>query len=221
MSAVKLLLSAFSILQSFSVANVVILNTEITEQNGAILMANPESVTIQNNQYHVTVSHQDAYDLKLSLNNNVWSFHPTNCSSFTLEINGSTPIHSSDADFLIVFAVGNHQYFSYFVHLDVTSIKSRIYPSLAIERGTISVSSWISDTLTIPQRWDRISNNGQWIITSNWRSQAQWPLKFIITNDPINKQSLFQFYHILLQFAMDYKFGAAFRQSRNRYLYHG
>ncbi len=69
-----------------------------------------------------------------------------------------------------------------------------------------SVSEWILNT-TIKSRWDRISNNNQWLSIADWNKQVLWPLKFIITNHPINNQIIFQLYHNTTQtYATGYVF---------------
>eukprot|EP01084_Bolivina_argentea_P041077 75794_1 len=171
------------------------LNAQTHSKNGVSIHHNNQTVTISNTSYNIKVSVQEQdYDLKLS-SNNEWSFHSLIESTITLTLFGHTPNPSIDTDLLLVFSVNNLQYFSFFIHLDHTrNIKSRIYSSLSLSNITRTVSAWISDN-TIHSRWDRVSNNDQWIIPSKWNQQSIWPLKFITINNPIKNQIIFQFYH--------------------------
>ena len=139
------------------------------------------------------VDQSDDYDLLLSLNSSIWGFQPYPFeSTITITIDGFTPNPMDDGDLLIVFAIGDLQYFSFFAHLDSSyNIKSQIYYNFD---NDIPVSQWISSD-AIQTRWNRVSNNGQWIPLHNWNQQALWPLKFVINNVPLHNWCNFQFYH--------------------------
>lgn len=98
----------------------------------------------------------------------------TSTSTFSITLQGITPNPEADTDLLVA---------------------SKIYVDLSSSTNQLAVSEWISDTKSIPNRWDRISNDNQWITFSNWKAQSLWPLQFVITNDPISDRAHFQFYH--------------------------
>ena len=98
----------------------------------------------------------------------------TSTSTFSITLQGITPNPEADTDLLVA---------------------SKIYVDLSSSTNQLAVSEWISDTKSIPNRWDRISNDNQWITISNWKAQSLWPLQFVITNDPISDRAHFQFYH--------------------------
>ena len=183
------------------------INAQTTSANGAFVSHNSQSVSVSGTNYEVNVQSQDAYDLKISLDE-TWRFMPSSSSTITVTLDGWT-ISDNDADILIVFSVADIQYFSFFVHLDDNAIKSRIYSSMA---GNIqNVSEWISDIYTIPNRWNRVSNDDKWVIVHDWNKQCVWPLKFVITNHPQTNQSLFELYHDSpASFATDYMFDSSF-----------
>eukprot|EP01084_Bolivina_argentea_P134106 236618_1 len=188
------------------------LNAQSSNTNGASISRNPASVSTSGPNFNIDVKLQDPYDLKLSLDDS-WGFHASTNSTITLTLDGSTPFPNNDADLLFVFSVNDFQYFSFFLHLDTNNLKSRIYPSVMMEKNTQPVSQWILDTNTLSQRWHRISNNDQWIILSEWRQQALWPLTFVISNVPLEHQSIFQFYHKTIPtLAVQYTFDAAFAE---------
>eukprot|EP01084_Bolivina_argentea_P004357 8293_1 len=170
------------LLAGATLQNAVMLSSQYQSRNGAIISYNPKKVEVNNNGFHIHVQSQNAYDLKLSLDKS-WGFKKYINSTITLIIDGYTPFPDEDADFLIVFSVDDLQYFSFFLHLDTKNLKSRIYPSISSEKNIQTVSEWIYNTTTYSQRWDRISNNNQWIILNKWSRQALWPLKFVIEND--------------------------------------
>ena len=92
-------------------------NTTTESQNGASVTYNPHCVT-KGSSFSIVVGHQEEeYDLLLSLNES-WGFKPRIESSITITLDGATPQNISDADFLITFAVGDWQYFSFFGHLE-------------------------------------------------------------------------------------------------------
>eukprot|EP01084_Bolivina_argentea_P082216 148868_1 len=195
-----------------------------TAQSGTTdvsISLNSHSVAIANTNYYVNVQAQDAYDIKLSLSPK-YSFDTHYNSSLILTIHGNTPFPNADGDLLIVFSVGNRQYFSFFLHLDSNNIRSRIYPSITLSKNIKNVSEWIYDTITYPQRWHRISNNDQWKQINQWRNQALWPLQFIIENNPIQQISYFKFFHDIQntnKLAVSYTFNTAFLGNKNMDIY--
>jgi len=169
--------------------------TTTTESNdGVVASSNPVSTIVDRNGYHVTVSTQSAYDLRLSLDSS-WGFLPTSQSTISITLNGHTPDPSADADLLIVFSVADSQYLSFFIHLDDGKMASKIYHDLSLSANDSTVSEWIADTDSFPDRWDRISNGNQWETISEWKAQSLWPLQFDLINDPINDRAHFEFRH--------------------------
>ncbi len=177
-------------------------------------------VNIAGSTYNIKVGEQEEeYDLKLSLDES-WSFKPLIASTITISLDGFTPVSvEGDADFLMTFAVGDWQYFSFFIHLDDVNIKSRIFPMLNTSAITQPVSQWMASN-AIHTRWDRISNNGSWLIVRDWKDKAVWPLRFVMTNDPMNDISYFRFYHTpSMELATSWTFNHAFTASKGMDMY--
>eukprot|EP01084_Bolivina_argentea_P160048 278738_1 len=168
------------------------LNAQIPSRHGAVLYPNTNNTAVSGTTYKITVSSEDGYDIRLSLDES-WGFKPYIPSTLSLTLHGHTPSPDRDTDLLLVFSVHDWQYFSFFMHLDyLNNIKSRIYPSIATENITRPVSDWISDVNYL--RWERVSNNNQWI-PLNYKKQTTWPLQFMITNNPMQNKTYFEFYH--------------------------
>ena len=170
----------------------VTLDAQTPSQNGGSISYNSDTVSVSGTDYNINVQTQNGYDMKLSLDES-WGFTSTVNSSTILTIDGSTNPSHHDCDFMIVFSVGDSQYLSYFTHLDDHNVKNKMYTSMSTLQTIEPVSQWIIDNIP-DQRYNRISNNGQWF-NVKWRKQVLWPLKFIITNDPINNKCYFEFYH--------------------------
>eukprot|EP01084_Bolivina_argentea_P274292 467482_1 len=99
----------------------------------------------------------------------------------------NTPNPTADSDVIILFTVDNTYYFSFFINLDTTTVRSRIFPS--------SKLAYKSDSITYPQRWNSVSKGDQWIQTKpRYNSQSQWPLQFHITNNITLNTILFSYY---------------------------
>eukprot|EP01083_Nonionella_stella_P074704 202758_1 len=163
------------------------MNDTMSSADGLSLTYNAESITITDNRYLINVQTQDAYDLKLSLHDS-WGFSKDIVSSIALKMDGYTPYNT---ELLMVFSVDDFQYVSFSMH----NIKYRIYSSIRTITNTQRVTEWISDTNTYPQRWNRISNNDEWTTLPSYRYQATGPFNFVITNQPTNNKSYFEFYH--------------------------
>ena len=170
----------------------VTLDAQTPQQNGGSVSYISDTVSVSGTDYNINVQTNNDYDIKLSLDQS-WGFVSTVNSTIILTLDGYTPNPERDTDFMIVFSVGDLQYLSYFTHLDQQNSKNRIYASMSTLQTMAPVSQWIIDSIPL-QRYDRISNNNQWL-TVPWRKQVLWPLKFIITNDPINNKCYFEFYH--------------------------
>merc|ERR1711971_318969 len=72
--------------------------------------------------------------------------------------------------------------------------------------------------------WDRISNDGQWLVVPDWNKQAMWPLRFEVMNNPTTNSSLFRFLHDLdhrqgSRLAVSWPMSHAFRPSQGIDLY--
>eukprot|EP01084_Bolivina_argentea_P061676 112753_1 len=161
--------------------------------NGISITYNPETTKTFGTSYNTTVQSQNAYDISISLDT-TWSFKPTVPTTLILTLNGHTPNPTSDSDFIIVFTVDNKEYFSFFIHLDTTTVRSKIYPSQKLAHES-NILSYLNDSNTYPQRWDRVSNGDQWITTKpRYNTQSQWPLQFHITNNISSNNILFSYY---------------------------
>eukprot|EP01084_Bolivina_argentea_P310673 537621_1 len=166
-----------------------ILTPQIPPPKGSFITTNPHSIlTVGGIYYLITVDSQDSYDLKLSFNNS-YGFDSLYTSTFSLTMDGITPFIDRNNDILFVFSVGNIQYMSFLLHLDKYNKFNKIYFS---SNYTQNVSEWISNNDTINNRYDRISNNNEWITLN--KHQSLWPLKFVITND-LRYGCTFEFYH--------------------------
>ena len=162
--------------------------------SGVTLITNPKSVTIKDNEYHIKVSQQDAFDLQLSFDKEQWSFDSTIPSTFDFKIEARTQTPEfSDGDFMMVISVNNQQYFSFMTTLTRNDRHAMIYESMQLNhipnKCPLPVTYWINDIHTIPKRAARISNNGEWRAVPGWRFKAIWPLRYIIYNDPIQQES--------------------------------
>eukprot|EP01083_Nonionella_stella_P030236 82930_1 len=186
------------------------LNAEIASQNGASIIHNPSNVAISGTEYNIKVHSDAGYDLQISLDAS-WGFERDIESQIAFTLNGYTPNPSVDTDLLLVFSVADWQYFSFFIHLDATNkMRSRIYYAMSSASIAHPVSEWLSNS-TIQTRWDRISNNNQWQLIYDWNKQAMWPLKFVITNNPLQDQTVFEFYHTSTEtYATGYVFNHCF-----------
>merc|ERR1719334_811730 len=169
-------------------------NAASPSSDGASISHNPRSTTISGSIYNVTVQSQDEYDLRLSLSSE-WGFDSVAESVLWLTINGSTPDPASyDTDFLILFASGDTEYFSFFVHLDSLKIRTKIYPQRALGAKP-SVFEWISDLNTHRERWDRLCDGTDWINTDpRYNKQSQFPLRFQLSNNPTPNHCDFEFF---------------------------
>ena len=173
------------------------LTTSLQSQIGASVTFNPATVAVGSSFSINVVQQEEDYDLKLSLDKS-WAFKPQIESSIIVTLGGSTPSCITDADpcdsdFIIVFAVGDRQYFTFDGHLDERNTKSKIYPVLNLSQIDTNVGQWMASDV-LHDRWRRVSNNDSWIET-DWKHQAIWPLTFEVTNDPITNSSHFAFYH--------------------------
>eukprot|EP01084_Bolivina_argentea_P133503 235602_1 len=162
-------------------------------QNGVSVSYNTKNTKVSGAYYDISVTTQNEYDVAISLQEQ-WSFKSTLSTTLILTLNGLTPNPSADADFIILFTTDNIQFFSFFVHLDSTVVRSKIYPfkKLAIQENLFS---YLENTITYPQRWDRVSHGDQWSNTRpRYNGQAQWPLKFQITNNITSNKCIFSYY---------------------------
>ena len=182
------------------VAAVVQKETTITAStaasNGASIVYDPNAVIVNASGWNINVPYQESdYDLKLSLNRS-WAFTELLPSTLTIDIAGSTPFPLNDCDLIIVFAVGDSQYFSFTLHLDAkNNIKSHLFTFLTPEAfpNARAVSAIMAHDIS-HDRWNRVSRNDSWERIS-WNKQAIWPLTFKVINDPINGQATFQVFH--------------------------
>merc|ERR1719361_1770385 len=165
--------------------------------NGVSIDYDPNGVSVSGSEWNVNVPFQESdYDLKLSLNRS-WAFTELLPSTLTIEVQGETPFPLSDCDLLVVFSVGDAQFFSFFLHLDaVNNIKSRIYSFLSPELypNAKAVSALLAHDIP-HDRYQRVSHNDSWTRVNSWNKQAIWPLTFRVINDPITGQATFQLFH--------------------------
>mmetsp|Transcript_35012 Transcript_35012/g.57185 ORF Transcript_35012/g.57185 Transcript_35012/m.57185 type:complete len:748 (-) Transcript_35012:76-2319(-) len=200
----------------------VTLNPDRIFSEGVMLYANPLVTTIVDHTYDILVQRQeDDYDICVRMDQ-TWSYRPQTASTLHIVVDGIAPLPQAqmtgDTDLLFVFAVGDLQYFSFFVHLDEANMKSRIFPSLS--NNTVPVSEWLADD-TIHERWARISNDDQWLMVHDWNKPVLWPLHLQIANDPQSNTAQLQLYHNSpSQYAFGWTFhSAAFEQQRSIDLY--
>eukprot|EP00486_Rosalina_sp_Unknown_P004482 CAMPEP_0201568410 /NCGR_PEP_ID=MMETSP0190_2-20130828/9473_1 /ASSEMBLY_ACC=CAM_ASM_000263 /TAXON_ID=37353 /ORGANISM="Rosalina sp." /LENGTH=348 /DNA_ID=CAMNT_0047989495 /DNA_START=9 /DNA_END=1051 /DNA_ORIENTATION=+ len=191
------LLLSVNFAQSHQIQKSVSLNAQTISGNGALVSRNPAVATISGTTWNIQVGPQeDDYDLKLSLDSS-WGFKSSIESTITIILEGYTPPPQQtppDADLLLVFVVNDIQYFSFFLHLDIYNIKSRIFGSFDTSPSVTPVSTWMAND-AIHQRWDRISNNGLWTTVHDWNKQIEWPIRFTVTSNPITGTTLFELYH--------------------------
>ena len=175
------------------------LNAQTISGNGALVSRNPSAATINGTAWNIKVGPQeDDYDLKLSLDSS-WGFKQNIESTITIFLEGYTPPplqDPPDADLLLVFAVNDLQYFSFFLHLDIRNVKSRIYGSFDTLPTKEPVSTWLASD-TIHERYLRIADgaDANWILVHDWNKQIVWPITFMITSNPTERYTLFELFH--------------------------
>eukprot|EP01083_Nonionella_stella_P197040 724677_1 len=162
---------------------------------GIALQIRATHVNTSNNVLHINPRTQRDTDLELILDQQ-WGFHPQVPSTIHITIDGFTPnITKEDGEFLMLFAVDNHQYFSAVIRLEDKSAWQS-YPSY--EQQPLATSNDIFRNIIVPldpNRWIRLSNNDQFepIGPGQYYKKAlQWPLHITITNDPIQNTTTYQ-----------------------------
>eukprot|EP01084_Bolivina_argentea_P073151 132755_1 len=167
--------------------------------DGSISINTENSVTTVNDTWHMNPNHQTGTDMTINLDNE-WTFHPSIESTINITIDGFTPnITLLDGEFLILFSVGDTQFFSLIIILQKLHIKQswRSYPSDHNE-SLATTNSVYNDIINkqSPIRYCRISNNDSWehIGSNYYKNGLIWPLNIQITNDPINNKVYYKCY---------------------------
>ena len=182
-------------------------NTNINALNKSMdeisIKYNPTTTRIFGAWYDINVESQNSFDLKIELDDDDWAFQSDAQSTFMLTIDGlsstntnnDTSINNNN-ELIMVFSVGDEQFFSFLTYISSTNLSNKIYPKSTLNTKE-SVPSWVDDTTLYQNRYDRLSDGGQWKITSpiTYNQQSLWPLKFVITNNPLKNECIFSFLH--------------------------
>ena len=130
---------------------------------------------------------------------NEWGFHPDVESTISLRIDGFTPIHTADdREFLMLFSVGDKQYFAAFISLEQGQ-SWKTYPSWSANAPTSGPTLPLATTDSIysdiirrsdASRYHRLSGSNytvdNWVfIGPIYKKALQWPLNIEIINNPI------------------------------------
>eukprot|EP01083_Nonionella_stella_P081420 224281_1 len=164
-------------------------NVTHTHDESIAILVNAGHVNTSSGVWHLNPTSQESYDLLLTLDNQ-WSFDPNITSQISLEMDGYTPdISRLDCEFLIVFSVDNHKYFSVVIRLDASNTLWKYYPASTVLATTNNVYNDIISGNDSQQRWNRVSDNGNWSnILPKYKTPLKWPLFIRITNNPITNR---------------------------------
>eukprot|EP01083_Nonionella_stella_P216943 779213_1 len=155
------------------------------------------NVNIKSNEWLIDVKSQSGSDIHITTNSE-WGFHPTNPSTISLIINGTTLNETLENDGEIIFVYNvNNKYFSDIISIDQRRTAYKQCPNQNDPLIITDVNSMI--TSLYPHRYYRFCKNP---VTTNindpvidyWaqhlpkiKSIANWPMYISITNNPILK----------------------------------
>lgn len=131
-------------------------------------------------------------DMLINLDSS-WGFDTNHISTIEITMYGSTPISKVDADLIVSFSVDSSEYFSTTIKLDngVTGFGGNTISACTINSATPTaplllgnVNELVNDVNDNRLRLAKASAIVQPLLPKT--AENEWPLKFTLTNDPIN-----------------------------------
>ena len=200
-----LLLILFAYSNDAVIKSITLNNTNL-DGLGIDIQLTDHNVNNTNDIWHLDPPTQDATDIEIIMNNE-WGFHPDVESTISLRIDGFTPnITEDDGQLLILFGVGDKQYFATFISL-AQGEAWKSYPSWSANapdpgpRVPLATTDSIASDIIYrdqPSRYHRLSAGNStmdnWVNIgpgSGYKNLLHWPLNIEIINNPITNTTTY------------------------------
>ena len=167
--------------------------------SGIDIQITTQNANITNDIWHIDPTSQYGSDIEINMNHE-WGFHPDVQSTINLRIDGFTSnLTEDDGEILILFGVGDKQYFATFISLEEDQ-SWKTYPGWnALPLAT--TDSIVADIIHLsqPTRYHRVSGSNSsmdnWVNigTESWyNNPLEWPLNIEIINNPITNTTTYR-----------------------------